>query len=223
MAFVCLGDLTRLGRWYGTNKASTKQMYTPLYERHLGPSRRRSLRLLEIGIGGYGGGVHAGGASLRMWRSWMPRASIVGIDVSPRHFDEPRITTHVGDQADPAFLRDLSAHEGPFDVVIDDGSHRSEDVICSFRVLWPLVSPGAVYVIEDLATSYLSEYGGGPPGTPGTSVEMIKGLLDEPMLGGEVAAVHLYPNIAFIEKAAPVSPAPAIRRAPTRCGRGRHR
>jgi hypothetical protein len=46
----------------------------------------------------------------------------------------------------------------------------------------------------------MPDYGGGPPGTPGTSVEMLKGLLDEPTIGGEVQAVHMYPHIAFVEK-----------------------
>lgn len=202
LAPLCFGDLTRLGRWYGTNKASSKQLYTPLYELHLGRMRRHRLRLLEIGIGGYGAGLQSGGASLRMWRSWMPRAEIVGIDIEPRHLNEPRISTAVGDQSDEIFLRDLCRRSGPFDIVIDDGSHRSDHICASFRFLWPLLQPGGVYVIEDLGTSYLSDYGGGPPGTAGTSVEMVKGLLDSPTLDGDVAAVHMHPHIVFIEKSA---------------------
>jgi demethylmacrocin O-methyltransferase len=205
---MCRGDLTRLGRWYGTNKASTKQLYTPLYEVHLGKMRRRHLKLLEIGIGGYGAGLQSGGASLRMWRSWMPRAEIVGIDIEPRTFDEPRISTYTGDQSDEVFLRNVCRLAGPFDIVIDDGSHRSDDVVGSFQVLWALLEPGGVYVIEDLGTSYLSEFGGGPPGTPGTTVEMVKDLLDSPTLDGDVAAVHMHPHIVFIEKSSRATPNP---------------
>jgi hypothetical protein len=193
-------DLTRLGRWYGTNKASNKQLYTPLYDRHLGPLRRRPLRLLEIGIGGYAGGSQSGGASLRMWRTWMPKSQIVGIDLELRDFGEPRISTFAGSQTDGEFLRRVEATAGPFDVVIDDGSHVSADVLYTFDVLWPRLRPGGVYVIEDLGTSYLAEFGGGPPGTPGTSVEMLKQLIDEPTQGRDVGAVHVYPHIAFIDK-----------------------
>jgi hypothetical protein len=202
LAPLCWGNLTRLGRWYGSNKASEKQLYTPYYEAHIGALRRRPLRLLEIGVGGYGAGPQSGGASLRMWRTWMPRAQVVGIDITPRDFDEPRIATETGDQADVSFLADLSLRRGPFDIVIDDGSHRSADIITSFHTLWPLLRPDGFYVIEDLSTSYMAEYGGGPPGTSGTSVEMIKELVDAPTTGGDVAAIHVYPHIAFIRKAA---------------------
>ena len=195
-------DLTLLGRWYGTNKASAKQRYTPLYVAHLRHLRRRPIRLLEIGIGGYGAGELSGGASLRMWRSWMPKSRIVGIDLAERDFREPRITTYAGSQTDREFLLEVHAAAGPFDVVIDDGSHVGRDIRMSFDVLWPLLSPCGIYVIEDLGTAYLAEFGGGPPGTRGTSVAMLKELIDRPTMGGEVAVVHVYPNIAFIEKSA---------------------
>jgi hypothetical protein len=42
-------NLTRLGRWYGTNKASEKQAFTHVYEHHLHHRRREPLRILEIG------------------------------------------------------------------------------------------------------------------------------------------------------------------------------
>ncbi len=207
-AVVLRGDLTRLGRWYGTNKASDKQLYTPLYAMHLGPLRRRPLRLLEVGIGGYGAGVQAGGASLRMWRTWMPKAEVAGIDLDDRDFRERRISTFAGNQTDGEFLRRVEATAGPFDVVIDDGSHVSSDIAATFDVLWPLLRPGGVYVIEDLGTSYLAEFGGGPPGTPGTSMEMLKQLIDQPTCGGDVAAVHVYAHIAFVEKRCPVPARP---------------
>ena len=41
----------------------------------------------------------------------------------------------------------------PFDLIIDDGSHKSEDSLLSFRFLWDYVSPGGSYVIEDLTCS----------------------------------------------------------------------
>ena len=145
-------------------------MYTPMYHRHLAHLRRQPIRLLEIGIGGYDAGLQSGGSSLRMWRTWMPKSRIVGLDLDPRDFGEPRVTTCVGDQTDRAFLRELVTREGPFDVVID------------------------------LHCSYDPTFGGGPPGTPGTSVEMLKELLDSPTIGGDVRAVHVYPKIAFLER-----------------------
>ena len=193
-------NLTLLGRWYGTNKAAGHQMYTPMYHRHLAHLRRQSIRLLEIGIGGYDAGLQSGGSSLRMWRTWMPKSRIVGLDLDPRDFGEPRVTTCVGDQTDRAFLRELVTREGPFDVVIDDGSHMSDHIRTSFETIFPMLNAGAIYVIEDLHCSYDPTFGGGPPGTPGTSVEMLKELLDSPTIGGDVRAVHVYPKIAFLER-----------------------
>ena len=40
----------------------------------------------------------------------------------------------------------------------------------------PSSLPGGSYAIEDTQTSYLEEFGGGGPGTPGTSMEMVKRL-----------------------------------------------
>lgn len=44
--------------------------------------------------------------------------------------------------------------------------------------LWQLVAPGGIFVMEDLLTSYMPEYGGGPKGHPGTMIEMLKDMLD---------------------------------------------
>jgi cephalosporin hydroxylase len=49
---------------------------------------------------------------------------------------------------------------GPFDIVIDDGSHVFEHQIASFEALFPLASSTAVYIVEDVHTSYLPDFGG---------------------------------------------------------------
>jgi hypothetical protein len=197
-------NLTRLGRWYGTNKASEKQAFTRVYEHHLRHRRREPLRILEIGIGGYDGGPRSGGSSLRMWRTYFRRAHVVGIDLQPRDLHEPRITTAAGDQTDSRFLHQLDREHGPFDLVIDDGSHVNAHVVTTFGVLWPLLAPGGSYAIEDTQTSYLEEFGGGGPGTRGTSMEMVKRLCDAPNDPEDsVAAVHVHQWLVLIEKRRP--------------------
>jgi cephalosporin hydroxylase len=194
-------DLTRLGRWYGTNKASDRQAFTPIYQQHLAHRRRDPLRILEIGIGGYGGGLQAGGASLRMWRTYFPRAHVVGVDLEPRDFHEVRILTVTGDQTDIEFLKDLDGAHGPFDLIIDDGSHVGEHIITSFEELWPRLASGGTYIIEDTQTAYLEEYGGGLPGTAGTSMELVKRLCDAPNdLDDSVASLHVYRWVVLIDK-----------------------
>ena len=53
-------------------------------------------------------------------------------------------------QRDAAALIALSAARGPFDVVIDDGSHSALAQVTTMRVLVPLLRPGGVLIVEDL-------------------------------------------------------------------------
>jgi len=60
-----------------------------------------------------------------------------------------------------------------------------------------------MYVIEDLETAYWPDWEGGAAGTPGTGVDLAKGLLDDVNIGPRpVASVHAYPDLVFIERAA---------------------
>jgi hypothetical protein len=215
---LCGNDLGLLARAYGTDKAGPLHRYTPVYERHLRARRRERIVLLEIGIGGEHDDPSAGGASLRMWRRWFPRAQIHGADL----FDKSgvagrRIAVHRTDQSDATALRELATTIGPCDVVIDDGSHVCDHVIRTFQVLFPVVRPGGTYVIEDLQTSYLPRYGGRPRGTgrEGTATGFIADLIDGLHDPGDddepgrqcssyadrwIASVHVYPEMAVIEK-----------------------
>jgi demethylmacrocin O-methyltransferase len=166
--------LSELARRFGTAKPS---WYLEQYERRLGGRRAERLRLLEIGI--------LGGASLAMWREYLPQAEIIGIDIDPdsRRFEaELGVTVWIADQGDRFQLETLvspfeRAGEG-FDIVIDDGGHQQHQVITSFEVLYPHVRQGGTYVIEDLGCAYWVEYGGHDVGEPGTSVAFLKGLQD---------------------------------------------
>ncbi len=198
--------------------------YAQHYERHFAPLRRKRLKLLEIGIGGYDD-PEMGGGSLRMWRTYFPRAQVYGLDICDKSaHDERRIKTFRGSQVDLEFLDSVLKQTGPLDIIIDDGSHLNEHVIQTFRHLFPrLASPG-FYVIEDTQTSYWENWGGSSTERdgPGTSMGFIKGLIDGlnyiefPQEGYEptyydrnIVAMHFYHNLVFIEKGdnnEPVSP-----------------
>src|ERR1700694_5546089 len=68
-----------LARWYGTDKGPSSHGYTVHYQRHLEARRREPLIILEIGVGGEN--TNTGGVSLRMWRSFFPAATIIGVDI----------------------------------------------------------------------------------------------------------------------------------------------
>lgn len=203
-------DITRLAQIYGTDKGQTG--FAALYGRRLADSRRRIRTVLEIGIGG-AEKPNAGGGSLRMWKRYLPHAQIYGIDIHKKNIHEPRITIFQGSQSDREFLEQVAARIGPIDLLIDDGSHIGDDIHVSFEALFPKVSPGGLYVIEDLHTSYWPKYCGGAPGLPGTGIALIKSLTDgmhhdafqdelyqASYADEHVASIHLHSRIAFIEK-----------------------
>ncbi|HVX07922.1 class I SAM-dependent methyltransferase [Humibacter sp.] len=202
-------DLDRLARIYRTDKASTEHAYTRYYLRHL-PPRRAVRSVLEIGVGGvnskFGYASAFGGQSLRMWRDYFPHAEIVGLDIERKRVPGNRITVVQGSQDDPQLLARIAHEHGPFDVVIDDGSHVAAHLTASHAALFEHVRPGGVYVIEDLATAYIPAAGGGPPGTAGTSIELLKSAIDDVMRSHWDAAsdraavdeVHVYDEIAFL-------------------------
>ena len=205
-------SLTDIARRLRTDKWGG-HFYTPHYERHLGHLRREEFTLLEIGIGGYE--RSRGGASLKMWKRYFRRAQIVGLDLHDKSFvDRDRITTYQGSQTDEALLRRIVEEQGAPRVVIDDGSHRPQDVRATFAFLFPLLPDGAFYAIEDLQASYWPTFDGSlDRDDPTTSMGMIKSLIDglnhEEFLDEDyepsytdlnVVAVHAFHNLVIIEK-----------------------
>jgi hypothetical protein len=146
--------------------------YLPVYESALSPFRSRPIRMMEIGV--YQGG------SLQMWRRYLhPDSVIVGIDIDPsaRRFDDPskRIHVRIGGQEDIAFLRTVVSELGPFDVILDDGSHMTSHMAQTFRNLFPNgLAPGGVYIVEDIAANYWTAY----RDSPMSFVDFTKWLID---------------------------------------------
>jgi hypothetical protein len=204
-------DLDALALHFGTDKSSAGHNYTPLYERHFASRRLAVTSLLEIGVGGTssidGYETSAGGQSLQMWSRYLPHAEILGIDIHHKAISGPRIHFEQGNASDRAFLERVIGAYGPFDIVIDDGSHIGRDILPAFETLWPAVKPGGLYVIEDLSLAYHADWEGGPPGTPGTVVDLIKRLVDDTLIRAgdsfrpSVGELHLYSEIVFLQAA----------------------
>jgi len=188
---------------YGTDKAVPHE-YTGAYEEHLGAAADSIGKVLEIGV--------LDGASLLMWRDYFPRADIFGIDIAPRlEADQPRISVLRGSQADAKFLRHVATTHGPFDLIVDDGSHVPAHIICSLETLFAHLNPGGTYVIEDLQTSYWPEW---QMGSPTPTMEYLKDLCDgvnwpefrgSPLtqLEKDIEVIEFRHNLCFIRKAGP--------------------
>ncbi|AEV71615.1 hypothetical protein MycrhN_0987 [Mycolicibacterium rhodesiae NBB3] len=207
-------DLSELAARFGSDKWGGR-WYTPHYQKHFEPYRELPVKVLEIGIGGYDA-IDAGGESLRMWKHYFRRGLIYGLDIFTKTgVEESRVSVVQGDQGDEGFLDSLGRELGPFDIIIDDGSHMSHHVLTSFNALFPHVKPGGIYVVEDLGTAYWPSWGGATdPAAQYKSIEFIKSLVDglhhseqirddnnlPSMTESTITGMHLYHNLALIEK-----------------------
>lgn len=135
--------------------------YGKTYQRLMKEFKYKKIRFLEIGIGGYEN--HLGGESLAAWRSYFPFGQIVGCDiVNKRELSRIGIAICEVDQSDIASLNRLEEKEGPFDIMLDDGSHINRHQILTFKELFPKLNDGGLYIIEDVQTSYWADLGGAP-------------------------------------------------------------
>jgi hypothetical protein len=201
--------LASIAQRHGTDKVR----YCNTYERYLGPLRDQPVRLFEIGVGGYSDPA-AGGASVRTWKEYFPQGVVYALDYYDKSaHEEERIRIFRGSQTDPDVLHRIRAEMERMDIVLDDGSHRSPDVIASFEILFPLLAPGGLYIVEDLGTSYWTSYGGSEDLLePSTSVSYFKRLVDGLQSASfrhsyvpsyadlNAAFVHFYPNLVIIRK-----------------------
>ncbi len=146
--------------------------YFPLYEDTFKKYQNRTCTILEIGCDQ--------GGSMHLWKRYLgPYAQIVGLDINPacKAAEEEQINIEIGSQADPEVLNALINKYAPFDVVIDDGSHRMQDVETSFRHLFEHVTADGCYIVEDLHTAYWPPYGGGF-GNKNSFIEFTKQVID---------------------------------------------
>jgi hypothetical protein len=174
---VEIDPLTRLAIKHGTDKWGF-HFYTPVYHELFSHLRERPIRLLEIGIGGYIF-QNIGGASLAMWAEYFPNGRIVGLDVEEKRMDYgPRVKLIKGSQTDGELLQRMCAEHGPFDIIIDDGSHVPRDVVATFMALFIGMADKGLYVIEDVQTTYFPQFGGSPV-DGGLTMRLARSILEE--------------------------------------------
>lgn len=142
------GLLDAIGLKHGTDKASSDHDYLNFYEIFLSPLRDERMTVLEIGV--------FNGASLKTWEEYFPHATIIGADILPltKRFERNRTTIEILDQSNVEELTRLAVQHGPFDIIIEDGSHMWEHQITSLRILFPFLKNDGLYIVEDLQTNY---------------------------------------------------------------------
>jgi Methyltransferase domain len=147
--------------------------YLPVYDALLTPYIGTDVAMLEIGVWN--------GGSLDMWRKFFgPDANLFGIDINREcsRFDGKSASVRIGSQDDPKFLRGIVKEMGKLDVVLDDGSHIASHQRASFEALFPLLSEGGLYIIEDLHAAYYPHMEGGWR-RAGSAIEFLKDMIDD--------------------------------------------
>jgi hypothetical protein len=148
--------------------------YISVYNRILNNYRDKSISMLEIGV--------QNGGSLEIWSKFFPSATIlIGCDINKDchklRFDDYRINLKIGDANCDSIKEEILKLTPSFDIIIDDGSHYSGDIVKTFCKYFPYLNDEGIFIIEDLHCSYWNEFEGGIL-YPFSSIEFFKNLVD---------------------------------------------
>lgn len=133
--------------------------YFSIYDTYFHQFKKNKINLLEIGV--------QNGGSLEVWNKYFKFAkNIIGCDRDLKcknlKFKFKKIKVVVGDISKQDIRKKIiSIAKDGFEIIVDDGSHKSADVISTFLFFYPHLKPGGIYLIEDLHTSYWKNFGGG--------------------------------------------------------------
>jgi|LULM01.1.fsa_nt_gb cephalosporin hydroxylase len=125
----------------------TTHSYIPTYEEILHPFKNQNISLLEIG-NNYGG-------SIRLWDDYFTNVNIIGIEINNleelnKLNEKNNINIHTKTDAYCLETLEKIRQEGPFDVIIDDGSHLLNHQMFAASYYSKLLKPNGVFVIEDI-------------------------------------------------------------------------
>lgn len=156
-------------------KVSDKwRLYLNEYDRLFSIYKDRLISLLEIGV--------QNGGSIEIWGKYFVNANIlVGCDINPEcaslHYEDDRISIVVGDITTSDTKEKILTRCQSYDIIVDDGSHRSPDIIKTFINYFGHLNNGGIYIVEDLHCSYWDIFGGGLS-NPQSAISFFKHLID---------------------------------------------
>jgi hypothetical protein len=203
-----MDKLSQIAQRHDTDKGLQHHCYTPVYDKYFNQFIGKGITFLEIGVGGYEY-KNRGGGSLNMWAEYFENAKIIGVDLYDKSEikKDSRVEIHKFSQDDGMAFFNLF-QQGIPNVVVDDASHINELTIQSFKVIFPYLKDGAIYVIEDAHTSYWNENFRGTDDLESKetvigffrhqlhSLQVESGL---PNIYG-IKSIHFYPKQIFIFK-----------------------
>jgi len=109
-------------------------LYLREYERIFATCRSLPVSILEVGV--------QNGGSLEVWAEYFANASIIlGCDIDPKCsnlvYESSKVRIVIGDVNNQATQAKIKEHSECFDIVMGDGSHKSNDIIQTFCELFP--------------------------------------------------------------------------------------
>lgn len=141
-----------------TGKVSDKwSSYLDYYDEVFSSRKNENINLLEVGV--------QNGGSLETWAEYFSNAkNIIGCDIDEKcqylKFDDSRIKLIVSDIKSEYTYEEINKYCNDFDIIIDDGSHFSVDILTTFIVFFQMLKPGGIYIVEDTHTLYWQSWGG---------------------------------------------------------------
>lgn len=158
-------------------------------------------------------GIFEGGSYVLLDKLFKPRRmSAVDISRDPvealcHYIDdkEGRFVHFSTSQSDRKVLEHIVRNElsNELDLVIDDASHTYEQTKASFEILFPLVQPGGIYLIEDWSWAHIPQFQS--PDAPRSKRHALSNLLFEQiMLMGStplIAEIRVWNFLYLLRKA----------------------
>ena len=140
---------------YGSDKASYWQKknnghgYTKFYLKHFDKLKYKRLNILEIGS-------YAGG-SAAAFSKFFPNSKIICIDINISNFKyySKKIKVYGLDATRKKSVRNffkkinLNSNKAYFDIIIDDGSHKQDDILKALKLFFKYLRNKGFYIIED--------------------------------------------------------------------------
>lgn len=140
-------SLEEISLGFKSDKGNIYHGYLELYEKYFNKYRTNLNNFLEIGLWE--------GESIRMWREYFTTGNLVGADILDlSHVKLPNTQIFICDQSDRIQLQKLTNNSfSEFDIIIDDGGHWQHQQQITLGFMFPYLTSGGVFVIEDLHTA----------------------------------------------------------------------
>jgi hypothetical protein len=173
--------------------------YFDIYDRHFSKYVGKEVHIVEVGI--YSGG------SLKMWKSYFgDKCKIYGIDIQKEcmQYEDDNVKIFIGDQESRDFWKSFKEKVPRVDILVDDGGHLAEQQIATLEEILPHISPGGVYLCEDVAGSRnkLTAYMQGLQNSLNEITHVPAPMQKSANTGfqQQVYSIHQYPYVFVIEK-----------------------